>query len=59
MMRELFSAGPIMVLPIVAMFLFMAIFVTAAWSAWRQKAAELDALARLPLDGDERSEGGL
>lgn len=43
------DAGPLLVLPILSLILFIAIFAMIVVRVMRQKPAELDALAALPL----------
>lgn len=50
---EFFASSPLMMLPIVALLLFLCVFTAATWRALRRKPAELEPIARLPLDDDQ------
>jgi hypothetical protein len=50
---DFFAASPLMVLPILALLLFLCVFTMATWRALRRKPAELEPLARLPLGDDD------
>lgn len=52
MHQDLLSQSPLLVLPIAAMFLFLAVFVIVAIRATTSARAEMDAAARLPLRDD-------
>ena len=54
MHKELFEHSPLLVFPLVAMFVFISVWVVAAVRAMTGSRAELAAAARLPLD-DETS----
>lgn len=55
MKSELLSKSPLLALPLVALFLFMAVFGVMFLVTMRKRAPEYDPLARMPLDdeGDE------
>ncbi len=53
MHKELLAQSPLLVLPLVAMFLFLAVFVLAAIRVFLNAREEMDAAARLPLGGDD------
>jgi hypothetical protein len=54
---DFFAASPLMVLPVLALLLFLCVFTAATWRAVRRKPAELEPLARLPLaDEDQMTE---
>ncbi len=67
MHKELFDHSPLLVFPLVAMFLFISVWVVAAVRAMTGSTADLAAAARLPLDDEnapfgrsrDRSPGGL
>jgi hypothetical protein len=51
MHRDLLAQSPLLVLPLIAMFAFMAVWVIAAIRVMTRSRQEMDAAARLPLDG--------
>jgi hypothetical protein len=57
MHRELLAQSPLLILPLVAMFLFMAVWVVAAARTMLRSRAETDEAARLPLEGDSDERG--
>jgi hypothetical protein len=50
---ELLSKSPLLALPLVALFLFLAIFLGIFVLTMRKKAPAYDPVARLPLDGED------
>jgi hypothetical protein len=54
---ELLAKSPMLALPLVALFLFLAVFAVVVVVTMRRRAASLDPIARMPLD-DESDEGG-
>jgi len=50
---EFFASSPLMVLPVVALLLFLCVFTAASWRALRRKPSELEPIARLPLGDDD------
>jgi len=50
---EYFENSPLLVLPIVALVIFMAVFTSVTVRALRQDRREIERLARLPLADDE------
>jgi cbb3-type cytochrome oxidase subunit 3 len=52
MYRDLFVQSPLLVLPVVAMFLFLTVFVVIAIRATTASRREMDTAARLPLGDD-------
>lgn len=50
---DFFAASPLLMLPVVALILFLAAFTVVTWRALRKKPAELEPIARLPLGDDE------
>ncbi len=53
MKSELLSKSPLLALPLVALFLFLAIFLGIFVLTMRKKAPAYDPVARLPLDGED------
>lgn len=53
MVRELMMKSPLLVLPLVAMVLFLAVFIAVVLRTWRRKSDELSKLADLALKGDD------
>jgi hypothetical protein len=54
MVRELMTKSPLLILPVIAMLLFLAVFIGIAIRTWRRKPEELAELADLALKGDDR-----
>ena len=54
MVRELMMKSPLLVLPLVAMVLFLIVFVGIVVRTWRRKPDELAKLADLALKGEEK-----
>lgn len=55
MYKDLLAQSPLLVLPIVALFLFLGVFVAVLVRTLARKPARFDAAARLPLeDSNER-----
>ena len=52
MYKDLFVQSPLMMLPLAAMFLFLAVFVVVAIRAMTSARAEMEEAARLPLGDD-------
>ena len=52
MYKDLFAQSPLLVMPLVAMFLFLAVFVAVAIRAMTHSRVEMEAAARLPLGDD-------
>ena len=50
---EFFAASPLMVLPVLALLLFVCVFTAATWRTVRRKPSELEPIARLPLGDDD------
>ena len=50
MHRELLTHSPLLVWPLVAMFVFAAVWLGAAIRAWTRPQSEMDAAGRMPLD---------
>jgi hypothetical protein len=50
---ELLAKSPMLALPLVALFLFLAIFLGIFVLTMRKKAPAYDPIARLPLDGED------
>jgi hypothetical protein len=52
MHQELLAHSPLLVLPIVAMFSFMAVWAVSAVRVMTRSKAEMEEAARLPLEDD-------
>lgn len=55
MYREFFTRSPVLALPVLAMFLFLAVFVAVVLVTWRRPAGPVARDAALPLDDAEES----
>lgn len=53
MYKDLLAQSPLLVLPIVAMFMFLAVWVVASIRAMTRSRAEVEEAARLPLEDDD------
>lgn len=53
--RQFFADSPVIVYPIVALLLFIAVFLVVTVRTLRTQKTELDALARIPLGDEEES----
>lgn len=58
MKSELLARSPMLVLPLIALFLFVAVFVAMFIVTMKKRAPAYDPLARMPLDEDSGSDGG-
>jgi hypothetical protein len=56
MQTQLLAQSPLLILPLVAMFLFMAVWVAAAVRGMTRSRIEMDEAARLPLENDHGSQ---
>jgi len=55
MKAEFLAKSPLLALPLAALFLFLAVFLTVVLLTMRRRALVYEPLARLPLDdGEER-----
>lgn len=52
MPRDLLAQSPLLALPLVAMFIFIVVWVAATVRVMTRSRVEMDAAARLPLEGD-------
>lgn len=52
---EYFAKSPVLILPIIALFLFLAVFVGVALRTYSRKKEDFDALSKMPLDEGEMS----
>ncbi len=52
MKSELLSRSPLLALPLVALFLFLAVFLAILILTMKKRAPAYDAISRLPLDED-------
>ncbi len=60
MKSELLAKSPMLFLPILALFLFVAVFVGVIVMTMKKRGSAYDPVARMPLDdGDENSRGAL
>ena len=56
---EFFSQSPVLLLPLIALFLFLAVFIAVSLRAARMTKSTVDTLAQLPLsDGEPRPATG-
>jgi hypothetical protein len=53
---DFFARSPVLVYPLIALLLFMAVFVTAALRAALADRAQIDRMARLPLERGREDE---
>jgi hypothetical protein len=53
MHRELLAQSPLLLLPLVAMFVFIAVWVVAAIRVMTRSQADLEEAARMPLELDQ------
>ncbi len=58
MKSELLERSPLLILPIVALFLFLAVFVAMFVVTMKRRAPAYDPLARMPLDDDGDDQEG-
>ncbi len=56
MHKELLEQSPLLILPLVAMFLFLGVWVVATVRAMTRSAEEMALAARLPLEPEVRRE---
>jgi hypothetical protein len=52
MHTQLLSHSPLLILPLVAMFLFLSVWLVAAVRVMTRSRTEMDAAARIPLEDD-------
>jgi len=57
MYKDLLAQSPLLLLPILAMFLFLVAWVAASVRVLTRPRVEIDAVARLPLDDKEDRRG--
>ncbi|HEY3820298.1 MAG TPA: hypothetical protein VGL81_24205 [Polyangiaceae bacterium] len=55
MHAQLLAQSPLLILPLVAMFLFIAVWATASVRVMTRSRNEMDEAARLPLENDHES----
>lgn len=53
MKSELLARSPMLALPLIALFLFIAVFVGVFFITMKKRAPAYDPLARMPLDDDD------
>ena len=58
MKSELLAKSPMLVLPLLALFLFIAVFVAMFIVTMKKRAPAYDPLARMPLEDDTDGENG-
>ncbi len=58
MKSELLATSPLLVLPIIALFLFLAVWVVAVVRAMTRNKEEMEACARIPLAAEEERHVG-
>jgi hypothetical protein len=54
MYRDLLAQSPVLVLPLIAQFLFLAVFIAVVVRAVLKSRAEVDECAALPLEEEKR-----
>ena len=54
---DFFSESPVLLLPLLALFLFLAVFIAVSVRAARMQRGAVEALARMPLE-DQASDDG-
>jgi hypothetical protein len=52
--KHFYLDNPLIDLPIVALFLFLAVFLAVSWRALRARKGEMDTMANMPLDEEGR-----
>lgn len=57
MAADFFARSPVMAAPVVAMLLFLAVFIAVAIRVFLTNRSEFSKVERLPLDGDGPLEG--
>lgn len=57
MKSELLAKSPLLVLPLVALFLFLAVFIAMFIVTMKKRAPAYDPLARMPLEDDQDEAG--
>lgn len=58
MYQEFFSSKGVMMLPIIAMLLFCAVFSCAvAWTMWRGRRQHYDEMAKMPMQPETQGGG--
>lgn len=59
MKSELLATSPMLILPLVALFLFIVVFIGMFITTMKRRATAYDPLARLPLEGDGDDPGSI
>ncbi|MBX3220588.1 MAG: hypothetical protein KF795_08725 [Labilithrix sp.] len=57
MKSELLARSPLLILPLVALFLFLIVFLTVLFVTMQRKAPAYDPVARLPFEDDDNESG--
>lgn len=57
MAKEFFAASPVLVLPVIALVLFMLLFAVIACRTLLTRKAEFDRLAHMPFEDEENHHG--
>ena len=55
-LAPMFEGSPLMVLPLVSLFLFLTAFIVVTVRAYARRARDYDDLASLPLSDDEKGD---
>jgi hypothetical protein len=58
MKSELLAKSPMLILPLVALFLFMVVFAAMFIITMKKRAPAYDPLARMPLEDDDDAQKG-
>jgi hypothetical protein len=56
MAKHFFASSPVLAYPLMAMVLFMTVFLVISWKTMRRDRVELDVLAQLPFSDDDAIE---
>ncbi len=52
MAKEFFAQSPVMIFPLVALFLFLAVFTVLSIRAFLRPKEAIEMMAKMPLEGD-------
>lgn len=55
---DFFARSPLLILPLVALGLFMFVFISVSLRAWRTQSEMIDTLSKLPFDDTEGDHHG-
>lgn len=53
--KTFFGASPVLGYPVIAMLIFLAVFLVVSVRALRKDRSEIDQLAKIPFEGEEPS----